>query len=191
MDIMYKQVSIFFFGILFFTAIIQSTRLSQNNKNELVFKYRQQQHRAHSISDNSFETHEPINNVQLIDRVMQSINRRDAFNLYQILKKRNKSGFTGEQSQFQNEMLQAHNDYRSSHCVPSLQLDDNLSRSAQKYAEKLARTNTFRHSGTPGVGENLWMTGSSNQLSAVNDESILFTTDNDAYYHIYERSDTN
>jgi uncharacterized protein YkwD len=67
-------------------------------------------------------------------------------------------------------MLQAHNDYRSSHCVPSLQLDDNLSRSAQKYAEKLARTDTFQHSRTPGVGENLWMTGSSDALSAVNGE---------------------
>jgi uncharacterized protein YkwD len=67
-------------------------------------------------------------------------------------------------------MLQAHNDYRSRHCVTSLQLDDNLSRSAQEYAEQLARTDTFRHSGTAGVGENLWMIGSSDALSAVNGE---------------------
>nr|ACD54644.1 cysteine-rich secretory protein-2-like protein [Adineta vaga] len=64
-------------------------------------------------------------------------------------------------------MLKSHNTYRARHCVPSLQLDNALSRSAQDYANKLARMNQMVHSRTPNVGENLWMMSSSAKLNNI------------------------
>lgn len=54
------------------------------------------------------------------------------------------------------EILTAHNNYRSQVGVPPLQWSDTLASSAQKWANQLAATRTFRHSKTQGVGENLW-----------------------------------
>ncbi|CAF3900357.1 unnamed protein product [Rotaria sordida] len=85
--------------------------------------------------------------------------RQDNEDLPKRLNKR--ADFTSAQRQFQNEMLAAHNSYRARHCAQPLQLDDILSRSAQDYAQKLASANQFSHSGTPGVGENLYMAWSS------------------------------
>jgi uncharacterized protein YkwD len=89
--------------------------------------------------------------------------------LYQLLN-RNRRDFDDEQQQFQQQMLEAHNKYRSHHCVSSLQLDDDLSRSAQKYAEHLADIGELVHSGTENTGENLWMMGSSAALGNINGE---------------------
>ncbi|CAF1331001.1 unnamed protein product [Rotaria sordida] len=61
-------------------------------------------------------------------------------------------------------MLAAHNSYRARHCAQPLQLDDTLCRSAQDYAQKLASTNQFSHSGTKGVGENLYKAWSSTTI---------------------------
>ena len=75
--------------------------------------------------------------------------------------------FSGVQKQFQQQMLAAHNRFRVRHCVSPLRLDDNLSRSAQRYAEVLARTNTVKHSGTKGIGENLYMMSNSQKITKV------------------------
>ena len=74
------------------------------------------------------------------------------------------NAFTSTQIKFQDEMLQRHNELRSSHCAPTLELDPNLSQIAQSYAEYLATTNRFEHSGN-GYGENLYMMSSSRPLT--------------------------
>jgi hypothetical protein len=51
-------------------------------------------------------------------------------------------------------MLNAHNTYRSRHCARFFRLDDNLSRSPP---QRLANINTMVHSGTKGLGENLYI----------------------------------
>jgi hypothetical protein len=51
------------------------------------------------------------------------------------------------------EILVAHNKYRAAVGVPALQWSDDLAASAQQYANHLASTDQFQHSGTPG--ENL------------------------------------
>lgn len=38
------------------------------------------------------------------------------------------------------------------HSAPALKLNNTLNDMAQKYADKLADTSTFEHSGTSGVG---------------------------------------
>ncbi|CAF0873507.1 unnamed protein product [Adineta ricciae] len=71
-------------------------------------------------------------------------------------------------STYRQQALDKHNEYRSKHCVPSLQLDPQLNDIAQQYAEKLAATDTFAHSGNTfngqWMGENLYMYGSSGSV---------------------------
>lgn len=57
---------------------------------------------------------------------------------------------------FAQNMVDAHNKFRTSHGSPPLVLDDRVSGFAQDYANKLASSNTFKHSGGP-YGENLYM----------------------------------
>ncbi|CAH1785821.1 unnamed protein product [Owenia fusiformis] len=66
---------------------------------------------------------------------------------------------------FRDEMLTAHNLYRKKHHSPSMKLNDDLCKHAQKYADYLGKQNKFEHSsdafkGQP-VGENLAMKWSS------------------------------
>ena len=53
------------------------------------------------------------------------------------------------------EMLDAHDNYRAAVGIPALEWSDSLAAGAQQYADYLASTGQFHHSGTPGVGENL------------------------------------
>ena len=64
-------------------------------------------------------------------------------------------------SKFQMEAVKAHNMYRAKHRVGSLALDENLCAEAGKYAQYLADTDTFEHSGDPDNGENLYWSWSS------------------------------
>lgn len=56
-------------------------------------------------------------------------------------------------------ILSAHNAYRSALGVGESDLiwDVSLASGAQGYAQTLSNAGTFQHSGTNGVGENLWM----------------------------------
>jgi uncharacterized protein YkwD len=88
----------------------------------------------------------------------------DNYSLYKLFQKRKSSDFTTAQRKFQEQMLEAHNEYRSDHCAPPLTLDDDLNHSAQKYAEQLASTNRFEHSDNEEVGENLFKMTSSREI---------------------------
>ncbi|KAJ6657853.1 hypothetical protein lerEdw1_001903 [Lerista edwardsae] len=60
--------------------------------------------------------------------------------------------------QFAEEVLQAHNDYRKKHGVPSLKLCKKLNQEAQQYSEALASTRILKHSpesSSGKFGENL------------------------------------
>jgi len=89
---------------------------------------------------------------------------KDNFNLYKLIQRRTSSSFTTAQLDFQNRMLEAHNKCRSRHCIPPLSLDDDMSLSAQKYAEELVRKNEFRHSDSDDFGENLFMVASTQEI---------------------------
>ena len=54
------------------------------------------------------------------------------------------------------ELLAAQNRYRAEVGVPPLTWSGTLAQSAQQWANQIAATGQFQHSGTPGVGENLW-----------------------------------
>jgi uncharacterized protein YkwD len=102
--------------------------------------------------------------------VGQPLLRREFFDLNKLLERRQSSGFTTTQRQFQDLMLKAHNTYRARHCVSSLQLDDGINRSAQNYAEYLARIDQMVHSNTNGLGENLFWKWSSNPFKTISGE---------------------
>jgi uncharacterized protein YkwD len=87
------------------------------------------------------------------------------------LEKRATISFTPTQRQFQQQMLNAHNSYRSCHGVQSLALNDTISQSAQSYANHLAATKTFNHSGNEDYGENLYMQSSSAPITNVDGET--------------------
>lgn len=50
-------------------------------------------------------------------------------------------------SKILNEMLKLHNFYRARHCAQPLVISQRLNQIAQSYAEYLAATSTFEHSG--------------------------------------------
>jgi len=64
-------------------------------------------------------------------------------------------------TKFQLEALRCHNMYRAKHGAGSLDLDTQLCGQAAEYAEYLATTDTFEHSGDPDNGENLYWSWSS------------------------------
>jgi len=64
-------------------------------------------------------------------------------------------------SKFQTEALKTHNKYRARHGAVDLVLDTELCSRAQQYADCLASTDTFEHSGDPHLGENLYWSWSS------------------------------
>ncbi|CAF2083199.1 unnamed protein product [Rotaria magnacalcarata] len=66
---------------------------------------------------------------------------------------------------WQQEALEAHNEFRARHGVPPMVLDEDISRKAQAYADYLAANNLFHHSGDRGgLGENLYTKSSSQPL---------------------------
>lgn len=67
------------------------------------------------------------------------------------------------------ELLAAQNQYRANVGVPPLRWSEALAKSAQKWADELAQTNQLKHSGWPGVGENLamWTAGKASLTALV------------------------
>ncbi|KAF7231797.1 hypothetical protein EG68_11337 [Paragonimus skrjabini miyazakii] len=63
------------------------------------------------------------------------------------------------------EAIAAHNYYRRAHGCPKLTYDDSLARSAQKWAEELARFGHMQHGQNVKYGENLSSKWTSNQAS--------------------------
>lgn len=57
--------------------------------------------------------------------------------------------------EFRHEALTTHNKYRDIHGVPKLKMNDSLNNSAQKWADQLAKSGTFKHSEAKDYGENL------------------------------------
>jgi len=64
-------------------------------------------------------------------------------------------------SKFAKDAVNSHNKYRTQHGVAPLSLDLELCKHAQQYAETLANSCTFQHSGDPDYGENLYWAWSS------------------------------
>ena len=58
---------------------------------------------------------------------------------------------------FGQQVLQAHNKFRSIHTAPALRLDNQLTHDAQQYAEYLAKRGTLEHVRDAEYGENLAM----------------------------------
>ncbi|MBD1913481.1 MULTISPECIES: CAP family protein [unclassified Leptolyngbya] len=58
---------------------------------------------------------------------------------------------------FRSDALAQHNTYRANHHAPALTSSNALNTSAQRWADRLAATGEFEHSGTNGVGENLYV----------------------------------
>ena len=99
----------------------------------------------------------------------EPVARRHLFDLSNLLQRRqsSSSGFTQSQRLFQNYMLEAHNEYRARHCASALVLDDVINRSAQDYANYLARIDSMVHSNTNGLGENLFWKWNSNPFKTI------------------------
>lgn len=65
----------------------------------------------------------------------------------------------------QGEMLASHNQARSEVNVPDMKWSENLTKTAQSYANKLAKNGCgLVHSGTRGIGENLYWASPSTQI---------------------------
>lgn len=64
-------------------------------------------------------------------------------------------------SEFEQEALKKHNDYRALHGCPPLTLNRDLCTVAQKWSDHLAATKKFEHSSDSGYGENLYSSASS------------------------------
>jgi uncharacterized protein YkwD len=69
---------------------------------------------------------------------------------------------------FQQQALVQHNYQRQLHCTGAMILNSTLNTIAQNYSDYLAANNLFQHSGTSGLGENLWAMWSSIVITFVN-----------------------
>lgn len=64
---------------------------------------------------------------------------------------------SSEQSEFQREALQIHNQYRAHHHVLPLMTSKELTKQAEKWAKHLAENDLFEHSTSDDIGENVAM----------------------------------
>ena len=69
---------------------------------------------------------------------------------------------------FQQQALLQHNYFRGFHCTGAMTLNLTLNAIVQNYSQYLAANNLFNHSGTAGLGENLWAISSSIVITFVN-----------------------
>ncbi|XP_053328941.1 Golgi-associated plant pathogenesis-related protein 1 isoform X2 [Spea bombifrons] len=76
-----------------------------------------------------------------------------------------------EESQFEKDFLSAHNAYRKRHGAPPLQLNRDLCRSAQQWADHLLSIRTLKHSASDH-GENLYYKYSSNSRELPGHEPV-------------------
>jgi glioma pathogenesis-related protein 2 len=73
------------------------------------------------------------------------------------------SGQTTDLAKFRQAILRSHNELRARHSAPAFRLDDRLNRYAQDWADHLAASGTFEHSGGK-YGENLYGVSSSSRI---------------------------
>ena len=97
-----------------------------------------------------------INGLRIISKLDQAQTEALA-GLTDIALNDDKTEFT----KFQTDALKTHNMYRMKHGVADLVLCPDLCALSQQYADKLARTDSFQHSGDPDLGENLYWSWSS------------------------------
>jgi len=97
--------------------------------------------------------------TQNIEDVENSIEEEenDALERLRTISLEEKREFT----KFATDALEAHNKYRKRHAVHPLELSKDLCDAAQDYADHLAKSNVFEHSGDPVYGENLYWSWSS------------------------------
>jgi len=97
-----------------------------------------------------------INGLRIISKLDQAQIEALA-GLTDIALNEDKTEFT----KFQTDALKTHNMYRVKHGVAGLVLCPDLCALSQQYADRLARTDSFQHSGDPDLGENLYWSWSS------------------------------
>jgi uncharacterized protein YkwD len=159
----FKQVYIILFGIVLLISFALSASVMKDDETELDPSNQ-------PVSENGRDpSNQPISENGLdVDQKFPV--HEDVIQNSNQLSGDDGNSFTSSQIRFQQEMLQAHNTYRALHCSPPLQLDDNLSHSAQNYAEQLASMNTMIQSDNQGVGQNTYTKTSSDNLEYVNGE---------------------
>lgn len=64
--------------------------------------------------------------------------------------------FSSKASDFENEALQVHNEYRREHGVPPLVLNKEITKVAQKWAEELAKKDSMSYSSNQNYGESVY-----------------------------------
>jgi hypothetical protein len=163
---MQKRIFVCVLGVLFFVVSNHGQQLVINDDDDDDSKDKGGQ---------TAENREVVDNDNsILESVGEPLIRRQFFDLNNLLQQRQASGFTTEQRKYQQYALEAHNRHRARHCVSPLQLDDIISRSAQNYAQHLANINRLVHSGVSGLGENLYMRGSSDVIKTIKGESTHF-----------------
>ena len=89
------------------------------------------------------------------------------------------------------DMLKQHNYHRARHCAPPLVISQRLNRIAQSYAEYLAATSTFEHSGNKlgdkALGENLYMEWISRGRAPINVDKCVASWYNEVALHDFDR----
>ena len=81
------------------------------------------------------------------------------------------SSFLADES-FQQESLTTHNTYRKMHQSPPLTLSTDLNKSAQSWANHLLASGIMQHSGSGGIGENLYCMSSSAPITLTGRVSV-------------------
>ncbi len=149
---------IFLFGVILLAAFTHGVPLTNDLEDELDLN-NEEVAEARSIPDASEDLDSDFVD-QLEARDVSSEENTVARRKFSVLNQLIGGNFPNSisaQHRYQQEMLQAHNTYRTRHCAPPLRLDENLNKRAQKHAQYLASIDKMVHSKSRGIGENLYM----------------------------------
>ncbi|CAF1492947.1 unnamed protein product [Rotaria magnacalcarata] len=108
----------------------------------------------------------------------ETLIRRYFAEQYRLLRQEEDVTFTEDFRKFQNDSLVVHNTLRAHHCVPPLELDEEINIKSQIYANHLASTDSpLIHSTNRGsrFGENLYSLTRKSPIANISAEKIVLT----------------
>nr|XP_022326648.1 cell wall protein PRY3-like isoform X2 [Crassostrea virginica] len=107
------------------------------------------------------------------------------------------SGISNQRNdeRFTDDVIRYHNDYRKKHGVQPLTHSPELSAQAQRWAEVLAQTNTFKHSNASirgeKLGENIAMKWSSHQQDSYSGQEVTDQWYSEIKFYTFDREPSN
>lgn len=125
--------------------------------------------------------HTNNNHIELSTQLSSLSSKLTSVTLTRQTNSRLSQNFT--EGNFEEEFLEAHNEYRKRHGVPPLNLDRKLCKYSEEWARHLAQKNTLEHRPGSNYGENIYCLYSSDPNFKVNGHTPVDTWYEEVIHH--------